>query len=137
MALWTAKDFLWSKQRLYIFTDNQAAVQSILKEIILAIDAVRSQGKSVEIHWIPAHCRIDGNERADIAAKEATGWRIKRKRNNQMEEIDTNNRAPPANLGRILTAQRQNITGSMSLKWAKSWGATEKGKDLRPICPPY
>lgn len=25
MALWTAKDFLWSKQGVYIFTDNQAA----------------------------------------------------------------------------------------------------------------
>lgn len=29
IALWTAKDFLWSNQRLYIFTENQAAVQSI------------------------------------------------------------------------------------------------------------
>ena len=73
--------FLWPKQRLYIFSDNQAAVQfmgdpltrrsgqSILKEIILAIDAVRSQGKSVEIHWILAHCGIDGKKQADIAAK--------------------------------------------------------------------
>lgn len=25
MALWTAKDFLWSKQGVYLFTDNQAA----------------------------------------------------------------------------------------------------------------
>ncbi len=52
-----------------------------------------------------------------------------------MEEIDTKNRAPPANLACILTAQRQNIIGSMSLKWAKSWGAAEKGKDLRRIMP--
>lgn len=86
-----------------------------------------------EIHWIPAYC--GRNERADIAAKEATGWRIKRKRNNRNEEVDTNNTCPPANLARISTAQRQNVTDSMSLKWAKSWGVAEKGKDFRRIMP--
>ncbi len=52
-----------------------------------------------------------------------------------MEEIDTNNRAPSANLARILNAQHQNITRSISIKWAKSWGAAEKGKDLHRIMP--
>ena len=98
MALWTTKDFFRSNQRLYIFTENKAAVQSIgdphtrrsgqniLNDIILAIDAVRSRGKSVDIHWISAHCGIGWNGRADISAKEVTGWRIKRKESTEMKK---------------------------------------------------
>ena len=41
----------------------------------------------------------------------------------------------PANLACIFTAQRENVTDSMTLKWVKCWGATGKGKDLRRIMP--
>ena len=71
-----------------LFVDNQAAIQSvhnlggqsgqlILRQIIHFISTLQKRGVSVEICWIPAHTRIPGNEKADIIAKQATGWRAK------------------------------------------------------------
>lgn len=66
LVLQTAKDYLWLKTRIVIFTDNQAFIQAIINlgnqsgqfilvNIIAAIDALRDQEKEVELHWIPAH----------------------------------------------------------------------------------
>ncbi|TGO46402.1 hypothetical protein BCON_0327g00020 [Botryotinia convoluta] len=67
-----------------VFTDNQAAIRSvanpdsqsgqyILLQIIWMIENLRSKGIEPEFHWVPAHIGIEGNERADKAAKKATG----------------------------------------------------------------
>ena len=68
-----------------VFTDNQAAIRSvanpdsqsgqyILLQILWMIENMRRKGIEPEFHWVPAHIGIEGNERADKAAKEATGW---------------------------------------------------------------
>jgi ribonuclease HI len=60
----------------HIFADNQAAIRSvakpegrsgayITKQIVQKIDDLKTAGLSVDIHWIPAHEGIDGNEAAD------------------------------------------------------------------------
>ena len=36
---------------------------------------MESLSRQLEIHWIPAHSRFSSNQSANIAAKEATGWR--------------------------------------------------------------
>lgn len=65
-----------------ICVDNQAAIktvdcprgksgQHIVQRIIWAIDRIRQKGPTVEIHWVPAHVGLDGNEAAEKAAKEA------------------------------------------------------------------
>lgn len=70
--------------------DNQASIpaisnsgnqfgQSIVVNIIAAIDALRDQGKEVEFHWISAYQRIERNKLADVAAKQAIGWKKEKK----------------------------------------------------------
>lgn len=74
------------RSKLLIYTDNQAAIRFtakpkgksgayLLKSITQQIEQLQSRGLVTEIRWVPAHTRIRGNEDADLAAKEATGWR--------------------------------------------------------------
>ena len=88
-----------------ILTDNQAAILSTInpagrpelatvKEIINQINQLTEVGVEIDFQWVPAHIGIEGNERADIAAKEATGWRLIRKRNGKVYEKDTNKTGP-------------------------------------------
>jgi ribonuclease HI len=89
LALQTARE---DKQRgntrskVCIYTDNQAAISFsskpkgkpgayLLKAIAQITEELQQSGLPVEIRWIPAHTGIWGNEQADKAAKEATGWR--------------------------------------------------------------
>lgn len=71
---------------LTIFTDSQAAIlsshrpaqqpgQYILRLIVGFLRWLHYRGVRVEIRWIPAHIGVPGNEKADVLAKEATGWR--------------------------------------------------------------
>jgi ribonuclease HI len=74
------------RSRICIYIDNQAAIRSLaklkgkpgvylLKAIMQITEELQQDGLPVEIRWIPAHIGIWGNEQADKAAKEATGWR--------------------------------------------------------------
>lgn len=101
MALSIAENRLTdSIQLVTIFTDNQSAIRSscnpsrqsgqqILEYIVDSIDVLKEQGIKVAFQWVPAHVGIEGNELADVAAKQVTGWRVVRKRNQQLKEIDT------------------------------------------------
>jgi ribonuclease HI len=75
-----------NRSKLLIYTDNQAAIRSsakpkgksgayLLSDIAQRTQQLSSLGLPIEIRWIPAHVGIQGNEDADKAAKEATGWR--------------------------------------------------------------
>lgn len=92
-------------QRVIIFTDNQAAiralddpqrqsVQIIIMDIVQTVELLRSKNIQIELHWVPAHSGLNGNERADKAAKESTGWRLIKHRNNHTVEKDTNKTTP-------------------------------------------
>lgn len=84
-----------------IYTDNQAAIQKVkdpnnnksgqhlVQNVVTMIDGLRNTGADIELHWVPAHVDIAGNERADREAKRATGLRTVRKRNHKIVEVDT------------------------------------------------
>lgn len=80
-----------------VFTDNRAALKAlenpnkcsapqIMQGTVLRLDILKTQGKLVSFHWIPSHKDIKGNEEADIAAKEATGWRKAKRKNGKCKE---------------------------------------------------
>lgn len=75
-----------TKRQTVIWTDSQAAVQSltrpegrtgayVLQRIVQQVDSLHRRGHTVRVRWIPSHRDISGNKAADKAAKEATGWR--------------------------------------------------------------
>src|SRR4051812_34696894 len=88
MALCTFDEDNQDYQKACIYTDNQAAIisshkpqqqsgQRLIRRILRLWDNLRHRGKTVVLQWIPAHEGVPGNERANIAAKIATGWRPK------------------------------------------------------------
>ena len=93
----------------YIFVNNQAAImtirdpgtksgQALIKAIVQILNYVRLSGVTVIIHWIPVYSSHEGNERADTAAKRATGLKTSR-RGGKIVERDSNNTAPRFDLG--------------------------------------
>ena len=73
--------FIWLRQckNIVILSDSKAAIQAIastncpkmekIKEIHCMIQQIQKLGKNIVLQWIPAHCNILGNEKADVLAK--------------------------------------------------------------------
>lgn len=118
-------------KHLHIFTDNQAAIRSvvrpegcsgayIVKQIVQKTDELQTAGVSVDIHWIPAHKGVDGNEAADKAAKEATGWRTGDRRGQTAE--------PPVKLHPLKTTLKTWCRKIANQCWQARWTAESKGR---------
>ena len=72
-------------QKFIIFSDSLSLIQSIESEniknsivvsIFKLIGSICELGKEVLFCWIPSHCGINGNEKADRAAKQALSQEI-------------------------------------------------------------
>ena len=130
---------------IHIFIDNQAAIQAvrdpashvrsgqiIIEGIVQYLDLLRGKGVNTVLHWIPAHEGFPGNEKADLEAKKATGWCLQ-----NGKELDTpyiSHRAYHS--GYQLTAKvKRAIKQHFQEEWSSRWGGTERGVDLRRICP--
>jgi ribonuclease HI len=107
-----------------IFADNQAAIQAVnnprcqsgqyfLRRICTKITAHAAKGIRVNIHSIPAHIGVAGNEAVDKLAKEATGWR----------EICKGTDPPPAEGPALLSAAKQRIQELANDRWMEAWEA--------------
>ena len=124
-----------SNQKVLIFTDNQAAITSyeqlkqqsgqyLLQEIALRIE---SPPRQLEIHWIPAHSGVPGNELADIAAKEATGWRA-------TGPPSTPSHTPP-NLPTLTSAYKTAARYRANEQWAENWKTEKHGRTTFKLTP--
>jgi ribonuclease HI len=52
-------------------------MSTVLRQITHFIGVLHRRGVDIEIYWIPAHIGVPGNEKADVIAKQTTGWRAK------------------------------------------------------------
>jgi ribonuclease HI len=117
-----------------LFVDNQAAIQSvhnpggqsgqlILRQIIHFISILQKRGVSIEICWIPAHTGIPGNEKADIIAKQATGWRAKGR---------TGQRAPQSKwVKQLLSSCKRTVKRTVLRMWKDTWSTQATGRQYR------
>ncbi|KAG0415573.1 hypothetical protein HPB47_007189 [Ixodes persulcatus] len=79
LALDTLHD-LQSPERAALLTDSRAALQilsnledapPIARIIASKVESLEKKGWTIAFQWLPSHCGIDGNERADRIAAEA------------------------------------------------------------------
>ena len=130
-----------------ICVDSQAAIravgspknksgQHIVQRIVSAIDCIRQRGSTVEIHWVPAHISLRGNEAADKSAKEATGWRLKKLRRGGVREEDTSSTAAKAQwVKELLSAKKTQATKNAMREWKDEWAKERRGRELYKLEP--
>ena len=130
----------------HIFADNQAAIMTIrdpgtksgralIKAFVQILDYIRSSGVTVMIHWIPAHSSHEGNERADAAAKRATGLKTSR-RGGKIIERDSNDTAPRFDLGvHMMAPLKLKMRREADRRWLDEWKKETRGKALRRVAP--
>jgi ribonuclease HI len=125
-------------EKIIIYTDNQAAIRSvarpkgksgayILSRITQRVEDLYSKGKTIVIKWIPAHKGVLGNEAADKAAKEATGWRENGTRGPRSEE--------PEELYSLKTTLNTWIHREAHTRWERDWKAEPKGRSTFRYTP--
>ncbi|KAF9733766.1 reverse transcriptase [Paraphaeosphaeria minitans] len=111
--------------------DNQAAIWSVIKaegrtgayileEIARQIQDLQDRGRPVRIRWVPAHEGIPGNEAADMAAKEATGWRENGRRAPTASE--------PPRLFTLRSTLKRRCKQQAEIAWNAKWRKETKGR---------
>ncbi|KAI6777555.1 zinc knuckle, partial [Emericellopsis cladophorae] len=85
------------------------------------------QNLPIEIRWVPAHTGVHGNEDADKAAKEATGWR---------ERGATGPRAEtPAELYSLRSTLKTWARKEAHKTWATGWDVEVRGRTSHRYTP--
>ncbi len=130
---------------IIINTDNQASIQAIgdpgkhsgqvyVIQAVRTIDALRELGVTIELHWIPAHIDIPGNEWADNEAKKATGWREREVHGKRTAGVDTNDTAPNSVIQmRMISTVKTAIRAHATEQWTIDWANEKRGGILREI----
>jgi hypothetical protein len=117
---------------VYIYTDNRGLVQALddpasqtaQPQIRRFHQALRYSLNPVEVHWIPAHQQIPGNEAADRLAKEATGWRPSGPQGRPTNQ-------PGTELS--VSVAKTKIRATTRTKWNTRWREHPHGNTLRRL----
>ncbi|KAL3965699.1 hypothetical protein ACCO45_000007 [Purpureocillium lilacinum] len=121
----------YRRSKVIIYTDNQAAIRSsakpkgksgayLLKKIVSQTTTLQEHNLPIEIRWVPAHTGVQGNEDADRAAKEATGWR-KRGAPESRAEM-------PTELYSLRSTRKTWTHKEAHKTWATRWIAEKRGR---------
>ncbi|CAG2238066.1 unnamed protein product [Mytilus edulis] len=117
---------------LKIFSDSQSAVGlltlnwapksyiDVIRDIKEHIEDLRTKGMEICILWTPGHANIQGNDEADLLAKQAA--------EEATQLLPKNN---------IITLQdvKQGAHKSVMQKWQRRWELSDTGRDLFDITP--
>lgn len=86
------------------------------------------------VRSIPALQGIEGNERADRVAKEATGWRVERNHKGKLVPVDTENTSfETGGLQQPLSAFKGKLKTLVYGKWEQNWQRDQRGRVLFKI----
>lgn len=94
----------------------------MLELIAKRLDALSNP---IHIHWIPAHTGVPGNEAADIAAKEATGWRS--------QGLPGTVSPTPPHLHTLISACKTSIRSRVNQQWEEQWKTDIRGRITHKI----
>lgn len=106
--------------RVFICVDNQALIrvisnlnsksgQHIVQRIVEEINELKKDDYIIELHWIPIYMSIAGKELANKVAKEAIGWRLKKRRRGGIRKLNTGSIAVQTTLVKELVLTKATI----------------------------
>ena len=114
------------QQKIVIFTDSKSVLQALdnnkqdnasIRSLTLEIDNfIKDFDQEITLQWIPSHCNIPGNERADTLAKKGAS-------------LEQPNRPVSQKTA------KQIIRSNTKLEWYNQWALSDKGRVVFQYMP--
>ena len=122
----TFKSFPEKKADCVIFSDSLSVLQTLdesnlstkaIRDLALQVSSFLEEHKvTLYLQWIPSHCGIEGNERADILAKRGASMLQPEKCVSQ-------------------STVKQMLRSNRTIDWQNEWAQSEKGRAMYRFIP--